>query len=102
MGFAENAPAGGKDEMLTLATSAFDALQQADLDDVLDALHKRVFDQSTDLLFDFELVDGAWRWRYKPMVELILRQVRDAAIDENLSPDERRAAMEWALSMSGF
>jgi hypothetical protein len=87
--------------MHELAVSAFDALERADLADVLDLLHTRVFGRSPDDLMDVELVDSIWRWQFKPLVELMLRHIID--ISSSTKPvDARRAEVREVLDLLGF
>jgi len=88
--------------MHELAVSAFAALDRAELTDVLDLLHTRVFDRRPDDLMDVQLVDGVWEWQFKPFVELMLRQITDTAAKSRLSMDARRAEVHGVLDMLGF
>src|SRR5437773_679694 len=92
----------GKREMHDLAVSTFAALERAELTDVLDLLHARVFDRPPDDLMDVELVDGVWEWQFKPFVELILRHITDTVADSRLNADGRRAEVHGVLDLLGF
>src|SRR5512132_3545864 len=93
-----NDPANrGKREMRELARSAFAALERADLTDVLDTLHTRVFVRAPEELIDVELVDGVWSWQFKPMIELMLRHISESASDSGVPLHVRRAAVHDVL-----
>jgi hypothetical protein len=88
--------------MRTLAVATFAALETADLTDILDALHTRVFGRPPEELMDVELIDGVWQWQFKPMVELLLRHINATAADTTLPLDARRADVGDVLEMLGF
>jgi hypothetical protein len=88
--------------MHELAVSAFASLERAELADVLDHLHTRVFDRPPNDLINVELVDGVWQWQFKPFVELMLRHITDTAANSSLSVDARRAEVHGVLDMLGF
>jgi|SRR5436190_1535396 len=92
----------GKREMRELALMAFSALEGADLTDILDLLHTHVLRRPPAELMDVELVDGVWEWRFKPMVELMLRHMSDTAADRTQPIDSRRADLRGVLEMLGF
>ena len=92
----------GKPEMRELAVAAFIALEHADLTDILDALHTRVFGRPPKDLLDVELIDGVWCWQFKPMVELMLRHISDTASDPAVPLDVRRDDVRDVLEMLGF
>ena len=92
----------GKQEMHKLATGTFAALQEAELADRLDSLHARVFDRSPQDLMDVVLVDGVWEWRFKPMIELLLRHIAATASCTKMSLAERQTEIMWAVEIAGF
>jgi hypothetical protein len=93
----------GRREMKNLALAAAAALEHANLRDLLDTLHKRVFHRSADELCETEVVGEArWMFRYKPMVELLLREIIDVTRRAELSPEEQRRRIGWALDVAGF
>ena len=93
----------GKREMKELALAAVTALVDADLVDQVDALQDRLFSRGAGLLFDTTQVGvDEWLWSFKPMVELLLEEVRQAAGVASLTLDERRDRIRWALEMAGF
>ena len=93
----------GRREMRNLAMSAVSALEQGGLRDLLDDLQHRVFDRDTEELCDTErLTDGLVRFSYKPMVELLLREIAGVMRSRDLSRDEQRSRISWALDVAGF
>jgi len=93
----------GRREMKNLALAAVSALDQNRLEDVLAVLQARVFDRESDQLCDMvEAGPGKWYCSYKPMVELLLREIVDVLKDRGLSRDEQRVRICWAIDASGF
>jgi hypothetical protein len=93
----------GRREMKNLALAAVSALDQSRLEDVLGVLHTRVFDRETDELCDMvEAGPGRWHCSYKPMVELLLREIVAVLKDRELSRDEQRVRICWAIDASGY
>jgi hypothetical protein len=85
--------------MYALAVAAFDALERAELADVLDTLHIRFLSRPPGDLMDVEMVDGVWLWRFKPIIELMLRHIAETAINSTLSPAARRTEVQDVLHM---
>ena len=88
--------------MRQMAVLAFTALEQCELSDLLPELKARVFDRSPQDLMDVALIDGVWEWRFKPMLELLLRHVIAAAGDSARTTAERKREIMWAVEMVGF
>ena len=88
--------------MWKLARTAFSALEDADLTDLLEPLQSRVFDRAPAHVLDVELVDGVWEWRFKPFAELLLRHIIDISADTTIPQTDRRQDISWAVEMSGF
>ena len=78
------------------------ALYEADFVIEMELLRRRVLGRGATLLFE-TVADGKGgsELRYKPMVELVLRHVRYAAISK-AARDARRDEILWALEMAGF
>jgi hypothetical protein len=104
MGSAENSvpEIRGKQEMHDLAVATFEALEHADLRDVMDQLHTRIFAHGHEAVFETEFAGSVWQWSFKPMVELVLRHITDVARNEILTPNERRGDILAALELAGF
>jgi hypothetical protein len=91
----------GKQAMHELAMATFAALEEAELQDALDALHERVLAQGT-AIFEVSYQGGVCHWSFKPMVELVLRHTLHTAGREDLPADERRLEIAAALHLAGF
>ena len=92
----------GRREMRGLAMSAFAALERGELDHLLDPLNRRLFCRPPSDLMDVRRVGDVYEWRFKPMIELLLRHVAGIAADENLSALRRETEILWAVDMAGF
>ena len=89
-------------QMTELAVGTISALQDSGFVDEIDLLCERVFRLPPDRLFDTELARGtAWTLAYKPMVELLLIHIRDAARSD-VTPQQRRDEIRWAMDAAGF
>jgi hypothetical protein len=92
----------GKAEIEAIAAAAFSALEGADFEDLFEQLHAALFCRSPEDLLDVELVDDVWEWRLKPMPELLLRHVTEAASCRLTAAAERQKEIVWAVEMAGF
>ena len=92
----------GAAEMRELALSALAALERADLGDVARALHDRVFGRDINTLLEQYEENRVVRWRFKPMAELLLRELKELAGSQTLPPAERRRRIAWTFDMAGF
>jgi hypothetical protein len=100
---ARNEPVPGMDEVQTLAASAVSALESANLLQEARYLHSCVLGRSPEALVEMvESESGSGRWSFKPMVELLLREILHVATVRGLSIEIRRARVRWALEASGF
>ena len=104
MGFAENSlpDIRGRQEMQDLLRSTFSALDTESLLDVVQALRERVFEREPDHLLDTVLVNGVYECSFKPMVELLLRELLYLATTDALPFDERRKDMIAVMALAGF
>ncbi len=92
----------GKQAMHMLVLSAFAALEDAELTDLFDALQCRLFGRSPQELMDVEFVDDAWEWRFKPMIELLLRHISQTAANAGIPTEDREDEIISAVEMAGF
>jgi hypothetical protein len=92
----------GKQAMHELVLSAFAALEDGELTELFDALQGRLFGRSPQDLMDVEFVDNAWEWRFKPMIELLLRHISQAAANEAMPTEDREDEIILAVEMAGF
>jgi len=95
-------PMRGAAEMRELALSVLAALERADLADVARALHDRVFACSINALLEPYEENSVVRWRFKPMAELLLRELEQVATAQEMPVAERRRRIEWTFEMAGF
>jgi len=95
-------PMRGAAEMRELALSVLAALERADFADVARALHDRVFACSINVLLESYEENNVVRWRFKPMAELLLRELKQVATVQNMPIAERRRRIEWTFEMAGF
>ena len=104
MGFAENSlpEIRGRQEMQDLLRKTFSALDDERLVDVVQALRERVFAREPDDLLDTAIVNGVYECSFKPMVELLLRELLYLATTEALPFDERRQDMIAVMALAGF
>ena len=103
MSAAENWVPGvrGKQAMHELARTTFAALQEADLQDTLEALRDRVLARGTEIV-EIREASGMCEWSFKPMVELLLRHTLEAAVRDDVPLEKRRREIEMALHLAGF
>ena len=88
--------------MRELALSALAALQRSDLGDIARTVHERVLGCSISTLLESYEENGIVRWRFKPMAELLLRELKQLASTDELALTERRRRIEWTFEMAGF
>ncbi len=104
-------PFNGRREMQELALMAQDALEKGGLREEVSLLRERVLERPPTDLMD-RLTDddgggggngaaGAERWQMKPIVELLLREIRAVALHPR-PIQERRHDIKWLLETAGF
>jgi hypothetical protein len=108
-------PFNGRREMQELALMAQDALEKGGLREEITLLRERVLERPADDLMDRLTsddggggdgtggngADGAERWQMKPVVELLLREIRAVALHPR-PIQERRHDIKWLLETAGF
>ena len=100
---ARNESVPGMEEMQMLAASAVSALECADLHQEARYLQSSVLGRNPDALIEMvESQYGPHKWIFKPMAELLLREILHVATVRGLSIEIRRARVRWALEASGF
>ena len=104
MGFAENSTpeTRGKQEMHELVRATFAALEKAELAEFVRDLRDRVFAREPDELLETTIESGVCQWSFKPMVELMLRHVRDLAANDQIPAHERRLEIPATIELAGF
>lgn len=92
----------GREEMQALTLSVMASLERAGLTDMLDELKKRVLDRTPDEVCDaVEAGQAVFHLTYKPIIELLLYEIRDLSRMPHLSAEHRRERITWAMSMAG-
>jgi hypothetical protein len=107
-------PFNGRREMQELALMAQDALEKGGLREEITLLRERVLERpATDLMDRLTNDDGGGgndggannsggeRWQMKPVVELLLREIRAVALHPR-PIQERRHDIKWLLETAGF
>jgi hypothetical protein len=102
-------PFNGRREMQELALMAQDALEKGGLREEVTLLRERVLERPpTDLMDRLTSDDGGGgndgageRWQMKPIVELLLREIRAVALHPR-PIQERRHDIKWLLETAGF
>jgi hypothetical protein len=102
MGFAENSlpEIRGRQELEELVRATFSALESES--EIVHALRERVFARDPDELLDSVVSNGVCVWSFKPMVELLLRELLYLAREDRIPADERRQDMAAAIVLAGF
>jgi hypothetical protein len=90
-----------KEDLKRLARDTIAALQDAELIGEIALLERRVFTRPATELFDTAAEGRHGPVRFKPMLELALRHIRDSAASPR-PVDERRREIGWALDAAGF
>ena len=88
--------------MQALAASAITALQHCDLLEEAKYVHSQVLARAPEALLERAVVGERTVWTFKPMVELVLHELRYIAITRDLSPEARRERVRWTLDVAGF
>jgi hypothetical protein len=92
----------GERELSALSVTTMAALYEAGFIGEMENLRRRVLGRgASGLLEEVEGADGRTATRYRPMVELLLLHVRDAALSTR-PESERRGEILWAIEMAGF
>jgi hypothetical protein len=93
----------GHEEMRALALSVVGSLEKAGLTDMLGELRRRVLDLNPEALSQSVAAgQDLFHLSYKPIVELLLYEVRDVARMPHLSGEHRRERITWAITMAGL
>lgn len=92
----------GREEMHALTYSVVGALERAGLTDMLAELKRRVLERGLEDVCDsVEAGEAVLHLSYKPMVELLLYEIRDVSRMPHLSKEHRRERITWAMTMAG-
>lgn len=91
----------GKAELERLIVDVVRTLRNAQMPETLRAFEERVLSRPASDLFEAP-ADGAEAPRFKPMAELLLRELADASRPPTLSPADRHARAIEAMDLAGF
>jgi hypothetical protein len=94
-------PAGIAD-MQALAASAIAALQHANLLEEAQYIHAQVLTRAPEDLLERTVIAERAVWTFKPMVELLLYELRYLATAADLPIDVRRDQIRWTIEVAGF
>lgn len=85
-----------------LTVMAIAALDASDLRDEMTSVRTRLLSRPPEQLLD-QVVEGAnVVWTFKPVVELLMRELAHLATAPDLSIEERRERVRWTLDVAGF
>lgn len=101
-GISNGDRAFGKEDLERLTQATVEALREADLTDEIDLLHSRVFARNAGELFETTFDRQKYSWKFKPMLELLLRHVCEIAGQDARPTDDRRQEIRWAIDAAGF
>ena len=88
--------------MQDLVRATFAALENESMTEVVQALRDRVFTRQPDELLETTVERGVCQWNFKPMVELMLREVLHLATSDEGPADERRQEIAATIALAGF
>lgn len=95
-------PYAGRQQMQTLAFATLHALDRAGLEDSVEELKRRVLDRSWEEVCDVvQTEDRGLQIAYKPMIELLLYEVKHIARAPHVRDDDRRLRIEWTMRLAG-
>jgi hypothetical protein len=98
----ETSPYTGHQQMQTLAAATLHALERAGLNDVIVEVHRRVLDRDPAAVCDVSQLEGeAPHITYKPMIEVLLYEIKHVARAPHVSAEDRRIRIEWAMTLAG-
>ena len=92
----------GKEDLERLTQDAVDALRAAGLTNEIDLLHSRVFARKAGELFDTTFDRQQYSLKFKPMLELLLRHVREIAGQNDRPAEDRQREIHWAIDAAGY
>lgn len=95
-------PIAGLADIQALAVATVTALEESDLAAEAQLIHTRVLSRAPGVVVEPVQEGAQTTWRFTPMVELLMHELRFVAIAPQLSLEERRARIRWALDVAGF
>ena len=95
-------PVAGIADMQALAVAAITALQASDLAVEAELIHTRVLSRPPEQLLEQVTVGTQRVWMFKPMLELLMHELRYTATAPDMTREERRERIHWTLDAAGF
>ena len=93
----------GQENIRTLALTAFSALEDAELIEILEQIQDRVLARDCTTLFRISVGEyNRLHCTLNPVLELLLYHIADIAARQELSKSQRAEEIQWALDVSGF
>ena len=77
-------------------------MEESDLSVEAQLIHTRVLSRAPEQLLEQVIVGTQTVWMFKPMVELLMHELRYIATAPDLSPAEQRERIRWTLDLAGF
>ena len=95
-------PVDGIADIQALAVAAITAMHESDLSAEAQLIHARVLSRSPEQLLEKTTVGTQTVWTFKPLVELLMHEIRYIATAPELSVSERRERIRSTLDLAGF
>jgi hypothetical protein len=95
-------PVAGIADIQALAVAAITAMHESDLSAEAQLIHTRVLSRTPEQLLEQNTAGAQTVWTFKPLVELLMHEVRYIATAPQLSAQERRDRIRWTLDLAGF
>ena len=99
---AGRGPIAGIADIQALAVAAVTALEESELSAEAQLIHTRVLSRAPEQLLEQVSVGTQTVWMFKPIVELLLHELRYIATASDLSHEQRRERIRWTLDLAGF
>jgi hypothetical protein len=90
-------------ELEQLLLDVVHGLKRAGLQDSMRTFHERFLSRPPHQLFEITVsTSGASEWQFKPMVELLLREISAITAADSRSVEARQAEIECVMTLAGF
>jgi hypothetical protein len=95
-------PMQGKAEAERLLVDVVQALLRGGLNGTVDTVNARLLSKPADALFETRAGAAGWECHFKPMVELLLREILFIASRAGRPAELRHAQIAHAITLAGF
>ena len=95
-------PVAGIADIQALAVAAVTALHESDLIAEAQLISTRVLSRAPEELLEQVSGGAGMAWTFKPIVELLMHELRFIATAPGVSLEERRERIRWTLDIAGF